>query len=75
MWRSNVSKGNDPIALPLTRDAVMQMPEVLYLQRSSSDTISTVSDAFRGINYKASGERGCLIDLNAQDFATLQEAA
>ena len=74
MWRSNVSKGNDPIALPLTRDAVMQMLEVLYLQRSSSYTISTVSDAFRGISYKASGERRCLIDPNVQDFATLRKA-
>ena len=74
MWRSNVSKGNDPIALPLTRDAVMQMPEVLYLQRSSSTYNDAVSDAFRGISYKASGERRCLIDPNAQDFATLRKA-
>jgi len=52
----------------------MQMPEVLYLQRSSSYTISTVSDAFRGISYKASRERQGLLDTNVQDFDTLQKA-
>ena len=33
-----VIRGNDPISLPLTRDAVLQVPEVLYLHSAGASS-------------------------------------